>query len=142
MDRTVKKTGAAIPTLFMDSTWAGSRLYTLQDRTATSQMPLINQTACQGWSYLPIWNGYQAPCGSNSVPISTILSTAAAQGDGNGQSAALQLTHIELSTKDDDFRNGERTGGVRNADELRQIIAKAAKTAKEATATTSATSSK
>jgi hypothetical protein len=57
----------------------------------------INQTACAGWSYLPIWDGYQAPCGPYSQPINTTPATAAAEGAGDADSAILQLANIGLS---------------------------------------------
>ncbi|MBV9758991.1 MAG: DUF1906 domain-containing protein [Acidobacteriaceae bacterium] len=58
---------------------------------------LISQTACAAWQYLPIWDGYQAPCSSNSVLISTNLSAAADEGQGDADSAAQQLVNIGLS---------------------------------------------
>ena len=57
----------------------------------------INQTACAGWSYLPIWDGYQAPCGPGSQPISSTPATAAAEGTGDADSTILQLGNIGLS---------------------------------------------
>lgn len=58
---------------------------------------LINATACQGWSYLPIWDGYQAPCGPDSVTIRSNLATAAAEGTGDAESVYYQLINIGLS---------------------------------------------
>jgi hypothetical protein len=67
----------------------------------------INQTACAGWVYLPIWDGYQAPCAGLSYPLhcsaqpgacsQSDLSWDAQAGVGDADSAAADLTGIGLS---------------------------------------------
>jgi Domain of unknown function (DUF1906) len=50
----------------------------------------VNQVAAEGWRFIPIWVGPQAPC--STIPGATLISPAKATAEGKAQAASASAT--------------------------------------------------